>query len=415
VTGADPPSDDDARAAARLAIFAPLPPSPSGIAAYTAELLAPLHARMPCIVVVATEADAEAARAAGAAAPVIAERAYLAQPRLQSLPHLYQLGNSLDHAHVYRRALQRPGVIALHEVVLHHLVEALTLGRGSALGYEAALARDHGPAGRRLARLRRLGLFAPMQRFLMPLHRHLLERSLGVVVHSRFAAQRLQAPPTLPVRVLRHHASPAAARFDGVTRAEARVRLGLPADAPLLLVLGHATPAKQLGTVLRGLAGLRGAGRAALLVIGGAIEPGLALDAEIASLGLGARVRLTGWLPEEAFFLHLRAADLLLALRFPTAGESSGTLARALAMGTPALAYADGPAAEYPEAVLARLPFALDAAPALAAAIDAMLAAPDALAAQGQRARDWMRATCRVEESAAVYATCIEGWTKNAA
>lgn len=404
-------ADGGAPGDARLVVFAPLPPSPSGIAAYTAELLGPLHALMPCVVVVPTEEAAAAARP-GAAAPVIAERRYLATPALHALPHLHQLGNSLDHAHVYRAALRRPGVVALHEVVLHHLVEALTLGRGSPAGYEAALVREYGAAGRRLARLRRLGLFAPMQRFLMPLHRHVLERSLGVVVHSRFAAARLQAPPGLPVQVLPHHGSPLAARYDGLGREAARARLGLPARRPLLLVLGHVTPAKQLGTVLGALARLEGAGRDALLVIGGAVEAGLPLAAEIAALGLGERVRLTGWLDEDAFFLHLRAADLLLALRFPVAGESSGTLARALAMGTPALVYDHGPAAEHPEAVLARLPFGRDAAAALAARIDALLASPKALAAQGARARDWMRTACRAEDSAATYATCISAWTK---
>ncbi len=396
---------------APLVVVAPLPPSPSGIAAYAAELLPDLAQRRALTVVVATEADAAAATAQGALpARVVSERTWRADPVLQAAPHLHHLGNSLDHAHVYRAALHRPGLVALHDVVLHHLVEALTLGRGSPHAYAAALGAEYGAAGRRLARLRQLGLFAPMQRFLMPLHGAVLDRARGVVVHSRFAAGRLRGPSGLPVRVLPHHLSPAVAAFDGITRAEARTRLGLPADGPVLLALGHVTPAKQVGTALRALALLARSGPAPLLVIGGQVEDGLHLAAEAASLGLAERVRFTGWLAEEAFFLHLRAADLLLALRFPVAGESSGTLARALGMGTPALAYDFGPAAEYPDAMLAKLAFVADASAPLAARVRALLADPAALSAQGMAARDWMRAHFSPAASAAAYLECLEAW-----
>lgn len=399
--------------AAGLVVVAPLPPKPSGVAAYTAELLPALAAHRHLAVVVATEDDAAAAPA-GLPAEIMSLRAYQARPELHRLPHLHQLGNSLDHAHVYHMALRRPGVVVLHDVVLHHLVEALTLGRGSPHAYAAALAREHGPAGLRLARLRQLGLFSPVQRFLMPLHRAVLDRARGVVVHSRFAAARLQRPPGLPVRVVPHHLSPAVLAWDGVSRNDARARLGLPQDRPVLLALGHVTPAKQIGVALRALAALRGQGRDALLVVGGAPEPGMPIAAEVAALGLGDQVRLTGWLPEEEFFLHLRAADLLLALRFPLAGESSGTLARALGMGTPALAYDIGPAAEHPDEILAKLPFSADAAPALAAAIAALLDAPERRAAQSSAASAWMRSRCRVSVSADAYVACVTKWTDTA-
>lgn len=392
---------------AGLVVVAPLPPSPSGIAAYTAELLPELARHRRVTVVVGTEAAAEAAPR-DLPARVISERAWRADPALQAQPHLHQLGNSLDHAHVYRAALRRPGVVALHDVVLHHLVEALTLGRGSPHAYAAALTAEYGPAGRRLARLRQLGLFAPMQRFLMPLHGAVLERARGVVVHSRFAAGRLHGPPGLPVRVIPHHLSPAVAAFGGVTRDAARGRLGLPPDGPILLALGHVTPAKQIGTVLRALALLHQGGAAPLLVVGGQLETGLDIAAEAAALGLGDRLLLTGWLSEEDFFLHLRAADLLLALRFPVAGESSGTLARALGMATPALAYDFGPASEYPDAVLAKLPFTTDAAASVAAAIGALLADPAGLAARSAAARGWMQARCGVAASAEAYLASLD-------
>lgn len=389
-----------------LVVFSPLPPTRSGIAAYTAELLPLLGRAMPTVVVVAREEQV----VPQAGAEVISEREYRRRPWLHALPHLHQLGNSLDHAHAYRAALRRPGIVVLHDVVLHHLVEALTLARGSPHAYEAVLAYNHGPAGRRLARLRRAGLFSSWQRFLMPLHRQVLDVAQGVIVHSRYAAMRLQAPPGLPVRVVPHHVSPQILAYDGVTREAARARLGLPAEAPMLLALGHVTPAKQVTVALEALHRLRAEGCDAHLVIAGAAGPDSGVEEAIARLGLGARVRMPGWVTEEAFFLHLRATDLMLALRFPAAGETSGSLARAMGMGTPAIAYDLGPPAEYPEAALARIPFAGDPAAALARAIAGLLADRTSLAAQGAAARRHMREACSLEASCAAYVEAIRAW-----
>jgi glycosyltransferase involved in cell wall biosynthesis len=114
---------------------------------------------------------------------------------------------------------------------------------------------------------------------------------------------------------------------------------------------------------------------------------------------------------EDDFFRLLRAADLLVALRFPVAGESSGTLARALGMGTPALVYDFGPASEYPDRVVLKLPFGpADPVAALAAAIGAALADRPALAARGEAARRWMREACPIERSAAAYAEALRAW-----
>ena len=169
-----------------MVVFSPLPPTRSGIADYTAELLPALGRKAPVTVVVASERDLRLAEGA----EVVSEVEYRRRSALHGLPHLYQLGNNKHHAHIYRAALRRPGVVLLHDPVLHHLVEELTLNRGDWAGYETVMAENYGPAGRRLARLRRVGVFSPWQRYLLPLHRHVLDRSRGVLVHSPVAPAR---------------------------------------------------------------------------------------------------------------------------------------------------------------------------------------------------------------------------------
>jgi glycosyltransferase involved in cell wall biosynthesis len=358
---------------------------------------------------VASERDLHPAEGA----EVVSEVEYRRRSALHGLPHLYQLGNSLLHAHVYRAALRRPGVVLLHDPVLHHLVEGLTLGRGDWAGYEAVLAENYGPAGRRLARLRRAGVFSPWQRYLLPLHRHVLDRSRGVLVHSRFAASRLEVAADVPVRVVPHHLSPALPDHDGLDRGEARARLGLPGgDEPLLLLLGHVTRAKGLDVALRALARLKAGGVACRLVVAGAEDGSVDVARSVREAGVGDRVHVAGWVPETDFFAFLRAADLLLLLRFPAAGESSGVLARALGMGLPALAYDTGPASEYPERFVEKVAFGADGSAAgVAAAVERLLADRAGLRARGEGARRALRRERTPEASAERILAAAREWT----
>ncbi|MCO6416364.1 glycosyltransferase [Siccirubricoccus sp. KC 17139] len=391
---------------ADLVVFTPLPPARSGIAAYSAELLPLLAEHRRIAVVVARMAD----KVPLPGCEVLAEMEYRRDPALAALPHLFQLGNSLDHAHVYRAALRSPGILVLHDPVLHHLVEALTLGRGDWAGYEQALAAEYGEAGRRLARRRRHGLFDPAQRFLLPLNGAVLDRARGVLVHSRFAAGRVARIGGPEVRVVPHHLSPLVATAAGLSKAEARARCHLPPDRPVLLSLGHATPAKRIDLVLEAVARLRDAGSPLLHVIAGAVEPGFDLEGQIARLGLGDRVRITGWLGEEEFLAHARAADLLVNLRWPLAGESSGALVRALGLGLPALVDAAGPLGEWPDAVVAKLESGPELLPRLAAAIGALLADPAGLAARGAAAAAHLRVAADPALSVAAYLQAIRDW-----
>ena len=390
-----------------LVVFSPLPPTRSGIADYTAELLPALGRRVPVTVVVASERDLQPADGAA----VVCEAEYRRRSALYGLPHLYQLGNNLHGTHVYRAALRRPGVVLLHDPVLHHLIEALTLGRGDWVGYEAVMAENYGPAGRRLARLRRVGVFSPAQRTLLPLHRHVLDRSRGVVVHRRFAASRLEIAAAVPVRVVPHHVAPPPAALDGLDQAGARASLGLPGgDEPLLVQLGFVTGAKGLEVGLEALARLKAEGVPCRLAVAGLEDGSVDAAALAAAAGVADRVHILGWVPEDRFYALLRAGDLLLSLRAPASGESSGVLARALGAGLPALAFAGGAAAEYPDRFVERI--ASGTAP-VAAALKRLLGQREDLRARGQEARAVMRRDRTPDASAAAILAAIVEWSRD--
>lgn len=389
--------------AAELVVVAPLPPRRSGIAAYTAELVAELGRHRRCVVVVEHQADV--VETPGAL--VLSQARYLGEPALHGLPHLHQLGNNPDHHFVHRFALRRPGVVALHDPVLHHMVEEMALSADDPAGYDAALALAAGPAGPAVAALRRAGVFGEAWRYRLALNEAVLAAARGVLVHSRWAAARLRHPR---VRALAHHVSPRVAAYDSLSQAAARAALDLPQDLPVLLSLGFVSAPKQVPLVLEALAGLRAEGLGFRYVIAGALDPSLGIPRLVARLGLQDCVDLPGWVEEERFFTLARAADLLVNLRFPVGGESSGTLARALGMGLPALVYDLGPAAEWPDQAVVKLPFAAGPGPALRAALGRLLADRAGLAARGRLARMLARAQCSVHRSAAVTLAALDEW-----
>ena len=113
----------------RVAYYSPLPPERSGIADYSALLLPALGDLVEITIV-----------RRGRTRPVAADVA------------LYHVGNNPEaHGWIVDALRRRPGVVVLHDFVLHHLVAGLTIGRKDGHGYLAAMERDAGIPGRLLA------------------------------------------------------------------------------------------------------------------------------------------------------------------------------------------------------------------------------------------------------------------------
>ena len=69
----------------------------------------------------------------------------------------------------------------------------------------------------------------------------------------------------------------------------------------------------------------------------------------IRSMGFDANVRVLGFTPIEEFMGYLAACDIVLNLRYPTVGESSGTLLRSLGLGKAVMVSEIGSFQEFPD------------------------------------------------------------------
>jgi glycosyltransferase involved in cell wall biosynthesis len=266
---------------------------------------------------------------------------------------IYHLGNNPAHRFVYEAARGRPGIAVFHDFTMHHLIDWMHWGppRRDLRGYRDALTRELGPElGERLATLHGTDVVSEFEKFLWPLNGELARGSRAIVVHNHDAAERMrEIAPAVPVRVIPHHAGSPPPEVAGVTRAEARARLGLPAEAFLVGHFGYVTRPKQPGAVVGGFARLARRRQDALLLMVGADNSGGGLDRVIDRNGMRGRVRPVGYVGLTRFYLYLKAVDAVVNLRYPSAGESSGTVSRALAEGRATIVNDLGSFSELPD------------------------------------------------------------------
>lgn len=388
----------------RIAYWSPLPPQRSGIADYSAELLPHLanHCDIELIVDDGVRPEADLA----ARFPVHAPRdlpGLLARGQVDTV--LYQLGNNRDyHAALYRSLLEHPGVVVLHEAVLHHLVRDLTLFSGDPEGYVREMRYAYGRTGEAMAR-RCLATGVPLDPWSYPLFERAVDASLGLIVHNRFTRDRVLASrPLARLAVIPHHLS-----LDALpgNAPDARAALGLPPDAFVVATFGFLTAAKRVDVLLRAFARLRREHPSARLLLAGEVSPHYDF-ARVFTPELQAGVTVTGRLDLDRFLLHMQATDVAVNLRHPTAGETSGTVIRLLGLGKPLIVNNTGAFAEIPDDCCAKVDLN-DTEEDLLVAYLRLLATDEPLRRQvGENARRHMAEHHSLEASARAYAAFLQ-------
>jgi len=364
----------------KVAYYSPLPPSRSGIADYSALLLPALEERLDLVI----------------ARPGRFRRAPKADVAL------YHVGNDAEaHGWIVDALRRRPGIVVLHEFVLHHLVVGLTFARGDAAGYLAAMEREAGLVGRLLGyavldnKLPPLWETRPED---FPLAGEVLDRATGLIVHSRYVERRArEAGYRGPIRRIPHPAWPVPA-----------IEPAAVEGGPVFGCFGHLNEAKRVPELLKAFEALRARrSEATLLLVGGA-------SSRLQRLELPDGVLREEYVPEERLWALMAACDAVVGLRSPTMGETSGTTIRALALGKPLVVSDVGWFAELPHDVAFKVPVDEREVDRITAALEAL---------SGEQVRSTMSAAAlglverehRLDKVAEQYAAAVEELSGGAA
>jgi glycosyltransferase involved in cell wall biosynthesis len=334
----------------RLAFLTPLPPARTGVADYSVDvlgLLAPRHSidvfhAQPSVETDRVPASC-AVRPAAEFLPAHRERPYdLA---------VYQMGNGLDHAFVYEALARVPGLLVLHDLVLHHSRALMFLDSEAVRAYardpSSAALRDAAqpalrtyrdevaytyPAQKGRLDAAHLATVGDLLPYAYPLFRLPVEASRLVAAHNGYMAEAIRSDVAgaevvrVPMMVDQVSVAPGLA-------AALRARLGIAPDEFVVGTYGLLTREKQIETVARAVARASVTLPKLRLLLVGAVPDPAALDRLLARLGVRERTVVAGRVPFEEIPAHIEVADLAVHLRYPTARETSAALLRVLAQG----------------------------------------------------------------------------------
>ena len=373
----------------RVAFLTPLPPARTGIAHY-ASMILPALAQRAQVTAVATAGD------------VSQEASFRIIPfsdyrRGDFDVAVYQLGNNPFHEAIYREALSYPGIAVLHDAILHHLIVEMTLARGDATGYISALTRNHGEAGRAWATARAAGLHGEIGNFLFPACVEVANRSRAVIVHNRYAADWLRSGGVIsPVHVVPH---PFVEEPSRGARDTTRAALGFESQHRVIGLFGFLTSAKRAEVVVDAFRRAQAVDSELRLLIVGEWSPNI----DIAAIA-GSGVVTTGYVSDAEFGAYYEACDRFVNLRYPSAGETSGTLIRAMGAGKPVAVSDYAQFAELPETCVTRVAFGEKESADLAAFMTANF--DETAIATAQRA--WLARNATLDQAAAEYIRILE-------
>ncbi len=366
----------------RIAFFSPLPPTRSGIADYSAAVLEKLAGLVDVETFTAKPVGFESSRYDAA---------------------VYQLGNNPHHTFAYEAAMEHPGIVVMHEANLHHLIADLTIRRDDWDAYLREVELNGGPEAlayaQRHVRTRERG-----PDYDIPMLRSILARSRGAIAHSEAVEKELRAHGfSGPIARIPH-----GAWIVPADRMVYRARIGLDDRTPLFGIFGFLKPYKRIAEALRAFRRLVRVVPDARLILAGEAHPELPLESMISSLGLSPYVRHLGFVPIQDFNGYLGACDVVLNLRYPTVGESSGTLLRALGMGKAVIVSDVGSFREYPDEICLKVPVDDTEEEYLFEYMNLLVSRPPLARAMGERAREWVARECAWESVAERYASFVE-------
>jgi glycosyltransferase involved in cell wall biosynthesis len=113
---------------------------------------------------------------------------------------------------------------------------------------------------------------------------------------------------------------------------------------------------KRIPQLLEAFAGLRRERPGARLLLAGAAGERFDVQRRLERLGLVEGVERLDYVPEERMWSLMAACDVLVNLRYPTMGETSGSVIRALSLGKPLVVSDVGWFSELPDDAVLKVP-----------------------------------------------------------
>ena len=348
-----------------IAFFSPFRPLNSGISDYSEDLLRPLG--VPFEIDLWVDDGYQPRLESGHRHQIRNIRTFesgVTLPDRQYYALLYQMGNSGFHHYMYDLLRRHAGIVVVHDYNMNGMIINAEATRPD-LGITLSAELEHAYGPRRAAEIlagvqSRRGSVGELPNQGIFTNRRLFTRSLGVIVHSQWAYDQAinehgqdcdfitRIPQPMPLIPLLTDAE--------IIKARRRER-DLPENGIVFIACGAVTWTKRPLQLLDAFQIHHAQRPDDFLIFAGADEMDGDFQTEIDKRGLTESVRLTGFVADqEEFYRWIELADIGVALRFPSNGETSAALLRLLLHGKPCIVTDLGSFGDYPASLLHKIP-----------------------------------------------------------
>jgi glycosyltransferase involved in cell wall biosynthesis len=246
---------------------------------------------------------------------------------------VYQLGNNAHHDYIWAYLARYPGLVVVHDPKLHHARARQLLQHERFDDYRREFRYDHPDASLDFVEYAVEGLGGPIYYFWSMLRVVMRTARLVAVHNERVAAELREAFPETPIEAI--HLGQSAVEITAAAREAMRARLGFGEKPIVFAAFGKLTTEKRIGPIVRAFSAVAREGLDVRLLLVGDDSEYPSLQDELMAQGIGDRVHVAGYVPDESVGGYLTAADVCLCLRWPTAQETSASWLHCLAAARP--------------------------------------------------------------------------------
>ena len=299
---------------------------------------------------------------------------------------IYNIGNNpYFHSYIYEAAIRKPGLIILHDFVTYYLTVGTYRDKGALYSkiYEMAdaagidLIMTHTKGQEDLLGCTHL---APK----LPLNRELINSENKIMVHSNHAYERVSEIIDDESRLRKiSHVELIRDSEQFVEREILFEQFGIPEDVLTICSFGSLDRTKLNHIVCATVNRLnkKYAGGLIYLMVG---------EGDYIDGFLSSNIRKTGRVGLKELNSFIRHADIVVNLRYPSMGETSGAVIRALGIGKPCIVSDDAWFSELPDDVVIKLNNR-NAKEALHDSLSRLLENPDLMEKMSKGAKEYIQ------------------------
>jgi glycosyltransferase involved in cell wall biosynthesis len=321
----------------KFAFFSPLNPQKSGIADYSEELLPYLVERAEIDIFIDTDVTPTTKE-------IVENFSIYSFTQFeqchQQTPYdlcLYQMGNNTAYHRYMDAVIQTyPGVVTLHDYVLHHFYAEMFAEEERYDEYQFAMESYYGELGKKIAEKFRQGIRSDYVNYQLPFYQRVVNPSLGTIVHSSYLKTKLlQHDPSRRVEMIPMGIRPP--DLDHYVLEELRIKHHIPQGAFVIASFGFIIQDKRIRELLRTFSQFVKDVPDALCLLVGKETPVFDVRKILRDLQLEDNVIITGYTSYDEFLEYIALSDVCVNLRYPTVRATSANILKIMGFAKPVI------------------------------------------------------------------------------